>query len=131
MNENRPSERELQILKILWKSGPQSVRAVCDELNRLEKESDPAFSELAYTSVLTLLQIMERKGFADHEQTGRSYRYFAKVEKPQIVGGLTEKFLSHVFDGAMDEMLVSLLGSQNVSNEEIEKLENLLRKLRK
>ncbi|MCL2303977.1 MAG: BlaI/MecI/CopY family transcriptional regulator [Planctomycetaceae bacterium] len=123
MSEQIPSERELQILKILWKSGPLSVRDVCDELNRLEN------SELAYTSVLTLLQIMERKGFADHEQAGRSYRYFAKVEKPRIVGGLTEKFLSHVFDGAMDEMLASLIGSQKVSEEEIKKLEKMLQEL--
>ena len=73
---------------------------------------------------------MERKGFATHEQAGRSYRYFAKVEKPRIVGSLTEKFLTHVFDGAMDEMPVSLIGSQNVSDEEIVKLEKLLRDLR-
>ncbi len=124
MSEQIPSERELQILKILWKSGPLSVRDVCDELNRLEN------SELAYTSVLTLLQIMERKGFADHEQAGRSYRYFAKVKKSRIVGGLTEKFLAHVFDGAMDEMLVSLIGSQKVSSEEIEKLEKLLEQMK-
>ena len=131
MHETTPSERELQILKILWKSGPLTVRNVCDELNRLEKERDPAFSELAYTSVLTLLQIMERKGFADHEQAGRSYRYYAKVEKPRIVGGLTEKFLAHVFDGAMDEMLASLIGSQNVSSEEIKKLEKLLQEFQR
>jgi predicted transcriptional regulator len=110
-----PSDRELEALKILWQRGPASVGDICDAL---EQQG----SELAYTTVLSLLQVMEQKGLVGHRQSGKAYLYFAKVERESTFRALAGGFLHKVFDGALDEYVMHALSSRSTTPEELDQL---------
>lgn len=116
MTDCVPTERELQALKILWDQGKATVREIWERLRAEDQR-------LAYTTVLSLLQVMEQKGLAGHEIAGKAYAYFAKVQRGQTFRALATGFLDKVFDGALDEYLVHALGTRRVSAEELERLE--------
>jgi BlaI family penicillinase repressor len=115
MRDLVPTDRELEALKILWAQGPSSVNDICDAMKQQG-------SELAYTTVLSLLQVMEQKGLAGHRQAGKAYAYFAKVERESTFRALSEGFLKKVFDGALDEYLVHALRSNAPTDEELDRL---------
>src|SRR5438094_4842866 len=103
-----PTERELQALKVLWQVGEATVRDICDAINA---QGD----SLAYTTVLSLLQVMEQKGLVGHRAGGKSYAYFARVEREATIRTLARGFLDRVFDGAVDEYLVHALEAKRPS----------------
>lgn len=114
-----PTERELQALKVLWPAGQATVREISEAIEQ-QGES------LAYTTVLSLLQVMEQKGLVGHRTSGKVYTYFAKVERGATVRALARGFLDRVFDGAVDEYLVHALESKRPSADEIRRLEELI-----
>lgn len=118
-----PTERELQALKVLWQLGRASVREICDALG---EQGD----KLAYTTVLSLLQVMEQKGLVGHTASGKSYSYHAKVDRERTFRTLAGGFLDRVFDGAMDEYLVHALQTRSLSSEELARLEGLIAQAR-
>ncbi|MBN1589537.1 MAG: BlaI/MecI/CopY family transcriptional regulator [Pirellulales bacterium] len=124
MNERLPTDRELEALKILWHRGRATVREIWSELGQAE-------GELAYTSVLSLMQAMEQKGLVGHEEVGRAYAYFAKVEHDSTFQKLAGGFLDKVFDGAMDQYLVHGLRSCRPSLEELDELERMIAEAKK
>lgn len=124
MTELQPTERELEALKVLWELGEATVREVCDAMNA-------AGEELAYTTVLSLLQVMEQKGLVDHRREGKAYVYLPKVEREKTLGDLAAGFLERVFDGSLDEYLVHALGTRKVSRKELDQLEEMLDAARK
>ena len=109
-----PTGRELQILKVLWEQGPLSVRAV---FQHIELEKD-----LAYNTVQTLLRIMEDKGLVEHRATGRTFIYSPSHSRDQV----TRRFLHKVFDGALDQMVLTLLQTDDTSATELRELERLI-----
>ncbi len=119
MAEIEPTERELQALKLLWQRKRGTVREIWKELS----ESD---RDLAYTTVLSLMQTMEQKGLVDHEAVGRAYAYFAKVDEKKTLGSLAKRFLDRVFDGAVDQYLVRALEGSRTSAAELDKLEQMI-----
>ena len=76
--EITPTDRELEALKALWRHGELTVRQVCEGIN----EGGDA---LAYTTVLSLLQVMEQKGLVRHRQSGRAYLYAAAVQRDLVL----------------------------------------------
>ncbi|MGA2245165.1 MAG: BlaI/MecI/CopY family transcriptional regulator [Verrucomicrobiota bacterium] len=118
-----PTDRELEALKILWQQGPASVGDLCDAMKK------PG-SELAYTTVLSLLQVMEQKGLAGHRRNGKAYAYFARVERESTFRALAQGFLHRVFDGALDEYLVHALRSKATTPAELDRLAETIAKAR-
>jgi BlaI family penicillinase repressor len=116
-----PTERELQALKVLWQLGQATVRDITAAINERGES-------LAYTTVLSLLQVMEQKGLVGHEASGKVYSYFARVQREAVLGRLARGFLDRVFDGAMDEYLVHALESKRISPAELARLEQLIDK---
>ena len=114
-----PTERELQALKIIWQLGQATVREVCDALEERGQK-------LAYTTVLSLLQVMEQKGLVGHTASGKVYTYFSKVRRDSTFRSLAKGFLDSVFDGAMDEYLVHALQSRKLSLAELNRLETMI-----
>lgn len=114
-----PTERELQALKVLWQAGKATVREITAAINR-------GGEGLAYTTVLSLLQVMEQKGLVGHEAEGKVYAYFARVQREAVLSKLARGFLDRVFDGAMDEYLVHALESKRLSAAELARLEELI-----
>jgi len=124
MRETPPTDRELEALKVLWEQSEATVREVCDAMNA-------AGEELAYTTVLSLLQVMEQKGLVAHRREGKAYVYLPRVERDKTLGGLAAGFLERVFDGSLDEYLVHALGTRKVTKRELDQIEAMLSAVRK
>jgi BlaI family penicillinase repressor len=114
-----PSDRELEALKVIWTRGKATVREICDCINERGES-------LAYTTVLSLLQVMEQKGLVGHTASGRVYTYFAKIDKGRTFRRLARGFLDRVFDGAMDEYVLHALEARQLSAGELARLESLI-----
>jgi predicted transcriptional regulator len=118
-----PTDRELEALKILWDRGEATVRDLADDMNAgAENRGD----KLAYTTVLSLLQVMEQKGFVGHRREGKAYVYVPRIERQSTIRRLAGTFLEKVFDGAVDEYLVHALESKRLSPAELDELETML-----
>ena len=81
---------------------------------------------MAYTTVLSLLQVMEQKGLVGHTASGKVYTYFARVEREATLARLARGFLDRVFDGAMDEYVLHALDPKKLSAAELARLESLI-----
>jgi predicted transcriptional regulator len=114
-----PSERELEILKVLWALGSGSVREVHERLCPQ--------GEVHFNTVQTLLRIMEEKGLVEHQTQGRTFIYQPKHSREHV----TRRFLDKVFDGSLDQLVLSLLQSEDTSAEELRELERLIAKRRR
>jgi predicted transcriptional regulator len=114
-----PSERELEILKVLWELGSGSVREVHQRLC----PSD----ELAFNTVQTLLRIMEDKGLVEHRAEGRTFIYSPRHSRENVAA----RFLNKVFDGALDQLVLSMLRAKDASADELKGLEQLIAKARR
>lgn len=118
MKEASPSERELDILKVLWRIGESKVRDVHDALNAQQKT--------AFTTVQTLLRIMAEKGLVKHRAVGRTLYYRPKHTIDQV----SSRFLKRVFDGSLDKLVLNMLQAEDVSTDEMRELERLIAKAR-
>ena len=72
--EPLPTDRELEALKVLWRQEEASVREIYEQINQ-------GGNSLAYTTVLSLLQVMEQKGLVGHRSKGKAYVYVAKLQR--------------------------------------------------
>ena len=114
------TDRELEILKILWARGKASVREVQEDLNR-------SAGPVAYSTVQTLLNIMEdKKGLVRHVVEGRTFIYIPKKSSDRTVRELTRRFVDRVFDGCLDRVMVALLDSKPPTAEEFDKLRAMI-----
>src|SRR5690349_13674464 len=111
------SGREYSILKLLWECGPSTVREVKD---RLGDDDSP------YTTVLSLLQLMEKKGYVAHQADGKMYRYKAKVKEAKTTRLVIQDFVGRFFNGSTEALLMGLAEDSNVSPEVWEKLRSAL-----
>jgi BlaI family transcriptional regulator, penicillinase repressor len=114
-----PSERELDVLKVLWELGAGSVREVHQRLC-------PS-GELAFTTVQTLLRIMEEKGLVGHRSEGRTFIYTPRHSRERVAS----RFLNKVFDGALDQFVLTILRDKDAAPGELEELERLIARARR
>ena len=119
MTSNAPTERELDVLKVLWELGESKVRDIHAAMCRQE--------ECAFSTVQTLLRIMADKGLVSQRQENRALYYRPIHTREQV----SSRFLSKVFDGAIDQMVLNMLQAENVSPEEMRELELLIAKARR
>lgn len=124
MAAETPTDRELQALKVLWERGQATVRDIADAMNAAAQQRGE--DKLAYTTVLSLLQVMEQKGLVDHHRDGKAYVYIPRVEQQKTFRQLAGGFLEKVFDGAVSEYVVHALESKRLSAAELDKLESML-----
>jgi BlaI family penicillinase repressor len=123
MTDATPTDRELEALKVLWDRGEATVRDIAAAMNAGQED-------LAYTTVLSLLQVMEQKGLVTHRRDGKAYVYLPRVERQSTFRQLASGFLDKVFDGAVDEYLVHALDAKRVSDKELDQLEAMLAEAR-
>lgn len=116
MAEIRFSERELDIMSVLWRLGSGTVAEVRAEL-------PPG---LGYTSVLKMLQIMEEKGHVRHEEEGRAYRYYATVAAEAAGDSALKRIVSRIFDGSSELLLARLVEQQSPSAPELRRMRRML-----
>ena len=119
MEESSPSGRELEILKILWELGQGTVREV-------HRRMCP-HNELAFNTVQTMLRVMDEKGLVAHRPRGRTFVYAPRYSRERAAS----RFLHQVFDGAIDEVVVSMLSATDASPEELRQLEKIISQTRR
>jgi BlaI family penicillinase repressor len=123
---SNPTELELEILKVLWKKSPSTVREVQEGLVAEDNGRD-----LAHTSVITMLHIMVRKKFLRSKKEGKSYLFWPKVSEDQIGQGVLGDVLQRVFDGSAKNVVLNLLEMSELDADQLTELRRLIDAKRK
>lgn len=110
------TDRELDVMTVLWEDGPSTVSDVRDRL------ADP----LAYTTVLTVLRTLEDKGRVAHIEEGRAFRYHALVDQGAARVSALERLRRTLFDGSTKLLVSHLVSDRSLSGEELESIRKLL-----
>jgi predicted transcriptional regulator len=103
---------ELKIMQVLWRLGPSPVQAVQQELE----------GELAYTTVQTMLNVLERKGRVTRRLCGRAYEYRAAVTEEKTLGTAVADLVDRMFGGSPEELVMSLVKSRQLDAGRLAKL---------
>jgi len=111
---------ELEMMNVIWRIGPCSVSQVLEQLS--------AKRELAYTSVSTIVRILEQKGYVTSEKAGRGHLYSAVIGKDEYQAASLKHLVNNVFEGAPSLLVRRLLDSDALSAEELAQIKALLRK---
>jgi predicted transcriptional regulator len=119
-----PTKSELEILQVLWKHGPSTVRFVNDDLNEKRRE-------VQYTSTLKLMQIMVEKGLLKRDESQMKHVYSAAEEEGKTKTALLDRFVDSMFNGSASQLVMQLLGSKKPSKKEMEQIREMLDKLDK
>jgi BlaI family transcriptional regulator, penicillinase repressor len=118
----KPTESELEILQVLWHKGTASVREVHEQL--MDKK------EVGYTTTLKLMQIMLDKGLVKRDDNNRAHIYKAAVNKESTQLQLLTKMIANLFGGSSTQLVMQALGSQMVSDEDLEQIQLLINNLK-
>ncbi len=109
-----PTELELEILKILWETGPAPVRQVQEALRDTR--------ELAYTSVMTIMGIMTKKGYLRRTKKGKSYIYCPHLNRQSAVKSMFGDLVDRLFDGSAGSAVLHLLETGEIDDAELKEL---------
>ena len=115
------TQAELRLMKILWERGES---AVSDMVTAISAET-----ELAYTSVLTTIRILEKKGYVCHRQEGRAFLYSSCVAESEASRSEVRHLLQRFFGNSRERLLLSLLGDDEITPEELNRLRVAIAKL--
>jgi predicted transcriptional regulator len=119
-----PTELELAILKVLWQRAPRTVEQVRAVLGA-------AGRELTHSSVITVMNIMVRKGYLERARVGRAFEYAPRVAERQISRGLLLDLVYRVFDGSARAVVLELLEAGEVDAEELAAIRRMIRRASK
>jgi predicted transcriptional regulator len=111
---------ELEMMNVIWRIGPCSVSQVLEQLS--------AKRELAYTSVSTIVRILEQKGYVTSEKVGRGHLYSAVIGKDEYQAASLKHLVNNVFEGTPSLLVRRLLDSDALSDDELAQIKALLRK---
>lgn len=119
----KPTESELEILRILWERNTASVREVHEELSKTK--------EAGYTTTLKLMQIMHEKGLVGRDDSIKTHIYYPEVSREKTQKHLIGKMITNLFGGSSTELVLHALGNHKASPEELEEIQQLLNNLKK
>jgi predicted transcriptional regulator len=109
-----PTDGELEILKVLWMRGPSTVREVLEELNKTRPR--------AYTSVMTMMNLMADKGLLDRDQQERAYIYRARIPQGMTLGQLIQDLMGRAFEGSASSLVAALLDQHKPDEQELDEI---------
>jgi predicted transcriptional regulator len=110
------TDRELDIMNVLWKLGGGTATEVQGQL------TDP----LAYNTVLTMLRILEEKGYVRHEEQGRAFRYIPRVARKTAKASAVKRLVKRLFDGEARQLATELVANRSLSDDDLRALRALL-----
>jgi predicted transcriptional regulator len=122
--QEQPTPAELEILKILWERGTRTVRDVMEELNADGRER-------AYTSVMSLMNVMTDKGLLKRTPVGRAFEYSAKVARERTLGQLLGDLLGRAFEGSASALVTQLLDEANPTQQELDEIRKAIAQYQK
>jgi BlaI family transcriptional regulator, penicillinase repressor len=118
----KPTEAELELLRVLWEKGPATVRELHDEVN-LQRA-------VGYTSVLKILQIMMEKGLVEREESAKAHIYRAAASQEETQNQLLRDLSERLFSGSAAQLAMHALAMQPASTEELDEIRNLIEQKR-
>jgi predicted transcriptional regulator len=121
LNQSRPTDAELAILRVLWSRGPSTVRQVHEALSRDR--------ETGYTTVLKLMQIMTEKGLVERDESERTHVYQARFTQEATQQRLVSDLLDKAFGGSASQLVMQALAAKPASADELAQIRRLLDEL--
>jgi predicted transcriptional regulator len=116
---NTLTEAELRLMKILWRRGDSAVTDLVAAM--------PDGEALAYNSVLTTIRILEQKGYVEHRQEGRAFVYRPCVAEHEASRSEVRHVMNRFFGNSRERLLLSLLGDEELTTEELQRLKDAIR----
>lgn len=110
------TDRELDVMAVLWARGPSTVAEV---RSRIE-------DELAHNTVLTVLTVLEEKGYVGHTEEGKAHRFRARVKQEDAGASATQRLVQKMFGGSTERLLTHLVTERGVTADELKRLKKLL-----
>lgn len=112
------TEQELEIMKAVWETGPCTVRDVYELLRKKR--------QVAYTTVMTMMNILVEKKYLKKKTIGRVFHYEPTRPKEKVVGAMVQDFVGRVFDGAAQPLLLHLVEDRRLSEADLKEIEQLI-----
>ncbi len=113
------TEQELEIMKIVWQLGVATVRDVYETLLTRRK--------IAYTTVMTMMKIMEEKKYLRRKLEGRAYVYEGTRPKKQMIRELVSEFINRVFNGSAEPLVAHLVEERHLSEKDLRQIARMVR----
>ncbi|MEQ8364671.1 MAG: BlaI/MecI/CopY family transcriptional regulator [Cyclobacteriaceae bacterium] len=120
-NNNKPTEKELEILHVLWQKGPCSVKEVHEKMG--------GDAQNGYTTILKFLQIMFEKDIVSRQKSGKLHLYKALATKENTKQQMVDKIIDTVFEGSASQLVMSALGNNKSSKEELKAIRKYIDEL--
>jgi BlaI family penicillinase repressor len=117
----KPTDKELEILRIVWEKGPVSVRDVHEQLGGEESNG--------YTTILKLMQIMNEKGHLTRQKNGKLHLYKAVISQESTQQHALEKMIANLFEGSSSRLVLSVLGSRKSTRGELQTIRDYIDQL--
>jgi predicted transcriptional regulator len=110
--------QELEIMKLVWQRETATVRDIYEALL--------AHRKVAYTSVMTMMNILETKGYLKKRRQDRAFIYRPAQPKSQVIGGMIREFIDRVFNGSAEPLLVHLVKARHIREKDLQKIVRMI-----
>jgi len=118
-SEGKLTDAELEIMHVVWELDGGTVRQVYEILNQQRP--------LAYTTVMTMMNILEEKGHLTRRKEGRAYHYQPVRPKSQVISGMVDDFVGRVFEGSAAPLVVSLVKDKKISKKDLDEIARMIK----
>ncbi len=118
----KPTESELEILRILWERGEATVRDVHEELSKTK--------DAGYTTTLKLMQIMHEKGLVKRDESSKTHKYTPLISREKTQKQFMGKMIDTLFQGSSTQLVMQALGNHKTSKEELDEIQKLIDNLK-
>jgi len=117
-SETKLTNAELEIMHVVWELDGGTVRQVHERLNQQRP--------LAYTTVMTMMNILEEKGHLTRRKEGRAYRYEPVRPKNQVISGMVDDFVGRVFEGSATPLILSLVKNKKIPKKDLQEIARMI-----
>lgn len=122
----KPTNGELEILRLLWQESPATVRQINDRINANRPKGQ---KEVGYTTSLKLMQIMTDKGLVSRTREGKTHLYLPNISEAESQQALVDRLLETAFQGSAMKLVMKALGSSQSSPQELDEIRRYLDQL--
>ncbi|HLP39778.1 BlaI/MecI/CopY family transcriptional regulator [Lacibacter sp. H375] len=122
IKQMKPTESELEILRVLWERGEATVRDVHEELSKTK--------DAGYTTTLKLMQIMHEKGMVKRDESSKTHKYTPLISREKTQKQFVGKMIDTLFQGSSSQLVMQALGNHKASKEELDEIQKLIDNLK-
>ncbi len=120
--QNKPTESELEILRVLWERSEATVRDVHEVLSKTK--------DAGYTTTLKLMQIMHEKGMVKRDESNKTHKYIPLISREKTQKQFVGKMIDTLFQGSSSQLVMQALGNHKASKEELDEIQKLIDNLK-